>query len=78
MEEMDIEWPDFLEQQFEIVQAYERLGIDATSPCTPHDRGIEADDGIASWAESNTVCFSNTWTSSSPIVNPACPPWPLP
>ena len=63
MEEMDIEWPDFLEQQFEIVQAYERLGIDATLSCTPYDRGIEADDGIASWAESNAVCFSNTWTS---------------
>lgn len=63
MEEMDIQWPDFLEQQFEIVQAYERLGIDATLSCTPYDRGIEAEKGIATWAESNAVCFSNTWTS---------------
>ena len=63
MEEMDIEWPDFLEQQFEIVQAYERLGIDATLSCTPYDRGIEDESGIATWAESNAVCFSNTWTS---------------
>ena len=63
MEEMDIEWPDFLEQQFEIVQAYERLGIDATLSCTPYDRGIEDETGIATWAESNAVCFSNTWTS---------------
>ena len=38
MEEMDIEWPDFLKQQFEIVHAYERLGIDATLSCTPYDR----------------------------------------
>ena len=63
MEEMDIDWPDFLEQQFEIVQAYERLGIEATLSCTPYDRGIEEEAGIASWAESNAVCFSNTWTS---------------
>jgi len=63
MEEMDIDWPDFLEQQFEIVQAYEHLGIDATLSCTPYDRGIEDESGIATWAESNAVCFSNTWTS---------------
>ena len=63
MEEMDIQWPDFLEQQFEIVQAYERLGIDATLSCTPYDRGLESEVGMASWAESNAVCFSNTWTS---------------
>lgn len=63
MEEMDIAWPDFLEQQFEIVHAYEQLGIDATLSCTPYDRGIEGERGIASWAESNAVCFSNTWTS---------------
>ena len=63
MEEMDIQWPDFLKQQFEIVHAYQQLGIDATLSCTPYDRGIEGESGIASWAESNAVCFSNTWTS---------------
>ena len=63
MKEMDIDWPDFLEQQFEIIHAYERLGIEATLSCTPYDRGIEVDSGIASWAESNAVCFSNSWTS---------------
>ena len=35
MEEMGIEWPDFLEQQFEIVHAYTNLGIEATLSCTP-------------------------------------------
>ena len=40
MQEMDIAWPNFLEQQFEIIVAYERLGIDATLSCTPYDRGI--------------------------------------
>ena len=59
---MDIDWPDFLEQQFEIIYAYERLGIEATLSCTPYDRGIELNSGIASWAESNAVCFSNSWT----------------
>ena len=63
MKEMDIQWPDFLEQQFEIIQAYDRLGLDATLSCTPYDRGIDDVSGIASWAESNAVCFSNTWTS---------------
>jgi len=63
MEEMDIDWPDFLEQQFEIIHAYERLGIEATLSCTPYDRGIEIPSGVASWAESNAVCFSNSWTS---------------
>ena len=63
MEEMGIDWPDFLEQQFEIVEAYERLGIEATLSCTPYDRGIDDGEGMASWAESNAVCFSNTWTS---------------
>ncbi len=63
MKEMDIDWPGFLEQQFEIIHAYERLGIEATLSCTPYDRGIEQESGIASWAESNAVCFSNSWTS---------------
>lgn len=63
MAEMGIEWVDFLEQQFEIIEAYERLGIEATLSCTPYDRGIELAAGIASWAESNAVCFANSWSS---------------
>ena len=62
MEEMDIDYPDFLEQQFEIITAYEKLGIESTLSCTPYDRGIEGESGIASWAESNAVAFSNSWT----------------
>jgi hypothetical protein len=63
MDEMGIDHPDFLEQQFEIVHAYSELGIDAILSCTPYDRGTEADEGIGSWAESNAVCFSNSYTS---------------
>ena len=62
MSEMDIDYPDFLEQQFEIIRAYEELGIDATLSCTPYDRGIESESGIASWSESNAVAFTNSWT----------------
>ena len=62
MEEMDIDYPDFLEQQFEIISAYESLGIEATLSCTPYDRGVESKSGYASWAESNAVAFSNSWT----------------
>lgn len=63
MEEMEIAHPDFLERQFEIIQAYDALGIEATLSCTPYDRGIETRDGIGSWSESNAVCFSNSYTS---------------
>ena len=63
MDEMDIEHQDFLEQQFEIIHAYMQLGIKATLSCTPYDRGIETPEGIGSWAESNAVCFSNSYTS---------------
>jgi len=63
MDEMGIDYPDFLEQQFEIVHAYSELGIEAILSCTPYDRGIEDDEGIGSWAESNAVCFSNSYTS---------------
>ena len=62
MEEMDINYPDFLEQQFEIIMAYESLGVESSLSCTPYDRGVEDEAGIASWAESNAVAFSNSWT----------------
>ena len=60
-EEMANEYEDFLQQQFEIVMAYEGLGIEATLSCTPYDQGLEL-EGIGSWAESNAVCFSNSYT----------------
>lgn len=63
MEEMGIAYPDFLEQQFEIIHAYESLGVEATLSCTPYDRGVNDEVGIASWSESNAVAFTNSWTS---------------
>jgi predicted aconitase/predicted aconitase with swiveling domain len=63
MEEMDIDYDGFLEQQFEIIKAYSDLGIDATLSCTPYDAELDLGEGIGSWAESNAVCFSNSYTS---------------
>jgi len=63
IEEMDIDYPDFLKYQFEIVQAYSEMGINATLSCTPYDQGIDSGNGFGSWAESNAVCFSNSYTS---------------
>ena len=62
MKEMDIQTKDFLEHQFEIIHSYSKLGIDAILSCTPYDRGVEV-EGIGSWAESNAVAFSNSYTS---------------
>lgn len=62
-ESMELPSEDFLERQWRIVQAYERLGIQATLSCTPYDHpGLEV-EGIGCWAESNAVCFANSFTS---------------
>ena len=63
IEEMGIDYENFLEYQFEIIHAYSELDIEATLSCTPYDRGIEMESGIGSWAESNAVCYSNSYTS---------------
>ena len=63
MQAMGITEEDFLEHQFEIIHAYSQLGIEATLSCTPYDRGVDSGEGIGSWAESNAVCFSNSYTS---------------
>ncbi|HJM81513.1 MAG TPA: aconitase X, partial [Candidatus Poseidoniia archaeon] len=60
IEEMDIPVKDYVEKQQNILDAYERLGIKLTLSCTPYDNlNIE---GNASWAESNAVCFANSYT----------------
>jgi len=60
IEDMDIPVKDYVEKQQNILDAYERLGIKLTLSCTPYDNlSIE---GNASWAESNAVCFANSYT----------------
>ncbi len=58
--EMDIPVKDYVEKQQIIVDAYEKLGIELSLSCTPYDNlNVE---GHASWAESNAVCFANSYT----------------
>lgn len=63
VEQMGIEHPDFLGLQLEIIDAYRALGIEATLSCTPYDRAEPLVAGVATWAESNAVCYANSYTS---------------
>lgn len=59
-EEMDIPAKDYVEKQQIILDAYEKLGIKLSLSCTPYDNILE--EGNASWAESNAVCFANSYS----------------
>ena len=59
-EEMDIPVKDYVEKQLMILDAYEKLGIELSLSCTPYDNILEK--GNASWAESNAVCFANSYS----------------
>ena len=59
-EEMDIPVKDYVEKQQMILDAYEKLGIKLSLSCTPYDNILEK--GNASWAESNAVCFANSYS----------------
>ena len=67
-DEMGIAVPEFLEHHFEIVTAYQRMGVEATMSCTPYDRpGLDGTlqdvvPGPSAWAESNAIAFANSWT----------------
>ena len=63
IKEMGIDFPDFLSLQTEIVTSYWDMGIETTLSCTPYDQPYEAPEGIGCWAESNAVCFANTYLS---------------
>lgn len=60
-EAMRITAPDFREHSLEIVAAYEKLGIRPTQSCIPYEwEGVVA-QGTAAWAESNAICFGNSY-----------------
>ena len=59
-EEMDIPVKDYVEKQQMILDAYEKLGIELSLSCTPYDNILFK--GNASWAESNAVCFANSYS----------------
>ena len=57
---MDIPVKDYVEKQQMILDSYEKLGIELSLSCTPYDNILEK--GNASWAESNAVCFANSYS----------------
>jgi predicted aconitase/predicted aconitase with swiveling domain len=64
IEAMDLGREGFLEAQLRIIDAYTTLGIAPTLSCTPYDREPGPSPGVACWAESNAVCYANSWTET--------------
>ena len=60
-EAMRIVAPDFLQHNSEIVQAYTRLGVRPIQSCVPYEWDEVVTTGTAAWAESNAICFGNSY-----------------
>ncbi len=58
---MRITAPNFLQHNHEIVQAYARLGVQPTQSCVPYEWEEVIKTGVAAWAESNAICFGNSY-----------------
>ena len=59
---MRIVAPNFQAHNQEIVASYAALGVQATQSCIPYEwEGVET-TGVAAWAESNAICFGNSYT----------------
>lgn len=61
-EAMRIVTPDFLEHSQEIVANYTKLGVQPTQSCTPYEWDGVVVTGTAAWAESNAICYGNSYT----------------
>jgi len=59
--EMLIAAPNFLEYNHEIVDQYSRLGVRPTQSCIPYEWEGVVSEGTAAWAESNAICFGNSY-----------------
>ncbi|MCP4362897.1 MAG: DUF521 domain-containing protein [Chloroflexi bacterium] len=59
---MKIVAPNFREHNHEIVAAYTRLGVRPTQSCIPYEWEGVVVEGTAAWAESNAICFGNSYT----------------
>lgn len=59
---MRITTPHFREHNQEIVAAYTRLGVRPTQSCIPYEWEGVVISGPAAWAESNAICFGNSYT----------------
>ncbi len=60
-DEMKIVVPDFREHNHEIVAYYTQLGVQPTQSCTPYEWDGVVTEGVAAWAESNAICFGNSY-----------------
>jgi predicted aconitase len=60
-EAMRISAPNFLEYNHEIVEQYSRLGVKPTQSCVPYEWEGVVTEGKAAWAESNAICFGNSY-----------------
>jgi predicted aconitase/predicted aconitase with swiveling domain len=60
-DEMKITAPDFLAHNHEIVEMYTKLGVRPTQSCTPYEWEGVVCEGTAAWAESNAICFGNSY-----------------
>ena len=60
-DEMRIVAPNFLEHNNEIVESYSALGIRPTQSCIPYEWDGVTTEGVAAWAESNAICFGNSY-----------------
>jgi len=61
-EAMKIVAPDFRRHNAEIVALYTRLGVQPTQSCIPYEWEGVVTSGNAAWAESNAICFGNSYT----------------
>jgi predicted aconitase/predicted aconitase with swiveling domain len=60
-EAMRINIPGYLEQSQEIVALYVQLGVRPTQSCIPYEWEGVVTRGAAAWAESNAICFGNSY-----------------
>ncbi|GAB4283083.1 MAG: hypothetical protein Kow0080_37080 [Candidatus Promineifilaceae bacterium] len=60
-DKMGIVAPNFLEHNNEIVARYTQLGVRPTQSCTPYEWEDVVTTGTGAWAESNAICFGNSY-----------------
>ena len=60
-EAMRITAPNFLDHNQEIVRLYTDLGVQPTQSCIPYEWDGVIVEGTAAWAESNAICFGNSY-----------------
>jgi predicted aconitase/predicted aconitase with swiveling domain len=58
---MRITADQFLQHNHEIVSHYAKLGVRPTQSCIPYEWEGVVTEGTAAWAESNAICFGNSY-----------------